>query len=130
MRPRRQPLNERDRDAADDWMRDHSPDPDECSLEDSEDKGNVQSYFFLRCRDSATRDREPTNGAADGNRVSVVVVRVEFRSVLHGQSSIVRDFERSALCLRVARLLFIDHPAGLDGLTLRTRMQKTEKAHL
>ncbi len=53
-KPRRHPLNERDRAAADDWMRDHLPDPDKCSLEDSEEAGSTESYFFLRLRDSAT----------------------------------------------------------------------------
>ncbi len=47
-------MNERDREAADDWMRDHLPDPDEYSLEDSEEQGDTQKYFFLRYRDSAT----------------------------------------------------------------------------
>ncbi len=47
------PWNERDR-AADDWMRHHLPDPDEYSLEDSEEAGSTESYFFLRLRDSAT----------------------------------------------------------------------------
>ncbi len=47
-------MNERDRNAADDWMRDHMPDPDECSLEDSEEAGSTESYSFLRLRDSAT----------------------------------------------------------------------------
>ena len=35
-------------------MRDHPPEPDECSLEDNEEEGSTQSYFFLRYRDSAT----------------------------------------------------------------------------
>ena len=48
------PLNERDRKAADEWIREHLPDPDECSLEDSEEAGSTESYFFLRLRDSAT----------------------------------------------------------------------------
>ena len=30
------------------------PDPDHCSLEDNEEEGDTQSYFFLRHRDSAT----------------------------------------------------------------------------
>ncbi len=47
-------MNERDRAAGDDWMRDHLPDPDECSLEDTEEAGSTGSYFFLRYRDSAT----------------------------------------------------------------------------
>ena len=48
-------MNERDRNAADDWMRDHLPDPDAYSLEDSEEEeGGLQKYFFLRYRDSAT----------------------------------------------------------------------------
>jgi len=47
-------LNEKDRNAADDWIRDNMPDPDEYSLEDNEEEGDTQSYFFLRYRDSAT----------------------------------------------------------------------------
>ena len=48
------PLNERDRKAADDWMRGHLPDPGGHSLEDNEEQGDTQKYFFLRFRDSAT----------------------------------------------------------------------------
>ncbi len=48
------PLNERDRKAADEWIREHLPDPDGYSLEDSEEAGSTESYFFLRYRDSAT----------------------------------------------------------------------------
>ena len=47
-------MNERDRDAADDWMRDHLLDPDEYSLEDNEERRYEQLYFFLRYSDSAT----------------------------------------------------------------------------
>ena len=47
-------MNERDRAAADDWVRDHLPDPDEYSLEDTEEAGSTESYFFLRFCDSAT----------------------------------------------------------------------------
>ena len=47
-------MNERDREAADDWMQDHIPDPAEYSLEDNEEEGGTQSYFFLRLHDSAT----------------------------------------------------------------------------
>ena len=49
-------MKERDRDAADDWMRDHLPDPDDFSLEDNEERrsSNEQLYFFLRYSDSAT----------------------------------------------------------------------------
>ncbi len=47
-------MNERDKAAADDWMRGHLPDPDECSLEDSEEVGSTECYFFLRLCDSAT----------------------------------------------------------------------------
>jgi len=47
-------MNERDRDAADDWTRDHLPDPDEFSLEDNEERRREQRYFFLRYCDSAT----------------------------------------------------------------------------
>ena len=45
---------ERDREAADDWMRDHLPDAAEYSLEDSEEAGSTEIYFFLRHQDSAT----------------------------------------------------------------------------
>ena len=48
------PLNERDRAAADDWIRNNMPDPAECSFEDTEEAGSTDSYFFLRYRDSAT----------------------------------------------------------------------------
>ncbi len=47
-------MNEKDRNAADDWIRDNMPDPAECSLDDNEEQGDTQSYFFLRYRDSAT----------------------------------------------------------------------------
>ena len=47
-------LKENDREAADDWIRDHMPDPAEYSLEDSEEAGSTESYYFLRHRDSAT----------------------------------------------------------------------------
>ena len=47
-------MNEQDRQAADDWMRSDLPDPNECSLEDNEEQGDTQSYFFLRLRDSAS----------------------------------------------------------------------------
>ena len=47
-------MNEEDRNAADDWIRDNMPDLDQYSLEDSEEQGETQSYFFLRYRDSAT----------------------------------------------------------------------------
>ncbi len=35
-------------------MRDHMPDPNEYPLEDSEETGSTECYFFLRYRDSAT----------------------------------------------------------------------------
>ncbi len=41
-------MNERDRDAADDWMRDHMPDPDEFSLEDNEERSNVAKFVMWR----------------------------------------------------------------------------------
>ena len=47
-------MNERDKETADDWMREHIPGPDEYSLEDDKEEGNTQKYFFLRYRDSAT----------------------------------------------------------------------------
>ena len=48
------PLYERDREAADDWMRDHLPDPEQFGWQDNEEEGDTQSYFFLRYRDAAT----------------------------------------------------------------------------
>ena len=54
MRPSGYPLNERDREAADDWMWEQVPDPAEYSFEDTEGVGSTESYFFLRYRDSAT----------------------------------------------------------------------------
>ena len=47
-------MNERDRKAADDWMREHLPDRADYSFEDNEEEEAKQSYFFLRYRDSAT----------------------------------------------------------------------------
>ncbi len=47
-------MNEKNRASADDWMRDHMPDPEQYSVEDNEEEGDTQSYFFLRLRDSAT----------------------------------------------------------------------------
>ena len=47
-------MNERDRAAADDWIREHMPDPAEYSFEDTEEAGVTESYFLLRHRDSAT----------------------------------------------------------------------------
>ncbi len=47
-------MNERDREAADDWIRDNMPDPAEYSFEDTEEAGSTESYFFPRYRDSAT----------------------------------------------------------------------------
>ena len=49
-------MNERDTEAADDWIRDHMPDPDHFSFEDNEEEGDTQKYFFLRFFDSAFRD--------------------------------------------------------------------------
>ena len=46
-------MNDRDTGAADDWIRDHMPDPDHFSFEDNEEE-DTQKYFFLRYRDSAT----------------------------------------------------------------------------
>ena len=46
-------MNDRDRDAADDWMREHMPDPDQFSLEDNDERGCELRYYFLRNRDSA-----------------------------------------------------------------------------
>ena len=65
-------MNEEDRNAADDWIRDNMPDPAECSLEDNEEEGDTQSYFFLRYRDSA---------------IVVYKVAVKDGKVYHGQSS-------------------------------------------
>ena len=59
-------------------MREHLPDPDECSLEDSEEQGDTQSYFFLRYRDSATVVYKV---AAKGGKITSV--RLE---VYHGES--------------------------------------------
>ena len=47
-------MDERDTEAADDWMRDHMPDPDHFSFEDNEEEGDTQKYFFLRYRDRAS----------------------------------------------------------------------------
>jgi hypothetical protein len=46
-------MNDRDRDAADDWMWEHIPGPDEFSLEDNDERGCEPWFHFLRGRDSA-----------------------------------------------------------------------------
>ena len=65
-------MNEKDREAADDWIRDNMPDPAECSFEDTEEAGSTESYFFLRYRDSAT---VVYRIAVKGGKVSSVVNR-------------------------------------------------------
>ena len=72
-------MNEKDREAADDWMRDHLPDPDEFSLEDSEEAGSTESYFFLRLHDSASVVYKVA--VKDGIVTSVL------QEVYHGESS-------------------------------------------
>jgi hypothetical protein len=59
-------------------MRSHLPDPDEYSLEDNEEEGDTQKYFFLRLRDSAT---VVYNVAVKDGKVTSV--RLE---VYHGES--------------------------------------------
>ena len=71
-------MTERDRNAADDWIREHLPDPDECSLEDNEEQGDTQSYFFLRHRDSASVVYKVA--VKDGTVTSVL------QEVYHGES--------------------------------------------
>ena len=46
-------MKDRDRDAADDWMREHMPSEEECSLEDNDERGCEQRFYFLRGRDNA-----------------------------------------------------------------------------
>ncbi len=43
----------RDRDAADDSMREHIPSEDECSLEHNDERRCEQQFCILRSRDSA-----------------------------------------------------------------------------
>ena len=40
-------MDENRRNAADDWIHDNMPDPDEYSLEDNEEEEDTQSYLFL-----------------------------------------------------------------------------------
>ncbi len=46
-------MKERNRDAADDWMREHMPSEGECSLEDNDERGCERRYYVLRSRDGA-----------------------------------------------------------------------------
>ena len=46
-------MKDRDRDTADDWMRDHMPSEYEFSLEDNDERGCEQWLYFLRSRDGA-----------------------------------------------------------------------------
>ena len=82
-------MNERDREAADDWMRDHLPDAEDCSLEDSEEAGSTENYFFLRLRDSATVVYKV---AVKDGKVSSVL-----QEVYHGESSQEEPDERKWL---------------------------------
>ncbi len=59
-------MNERDITAADDWMRDHLPDAAEYSLEDSEEAGSTESYFFLRVLPGRLQNSQHT--VVDGAR--------------------------------------------------------------
>ncbi len=68
-------MNERNRNTADDWMRDHLPDPDEYSLEENEEAGDTQKYFFLRYRDSATVVYKVT--VEDGRRANGFTVALK-----------------------------------------------------
>ena len=82
-------MEERNRVAADDWMRDHLPDAAECSLEDNEEQGGTQSYFFLRHRDSATVVYKVA--VFDGKVTSVL------QEVYHGEGSQEEPDERQWL---------------------------------
>ncbi len=82
-------MNEKDRNAADDWMRSHLPDPDEYSLEDGEEAGRTESYFFLRHRDSATVVYKVA--VKDGKVTSVL------QEVYHGEGSQEEPDERKWL---------------------------------
>ena len=46
-------MKDRDRDTADDWMREHMPSEDEYSLEDNDERGCEERFYFLRGQDSA-----------------------------------------------------------------------------
>ena len=72
-------MNEKDRNAADDWIRDNMPDPEEYSFEDNEEEGSLQKYFFLRHRDSATVVYKVA--VKDGEVTSVL------QEVYHGEGS-------------------------------------------
>ena len=62
-------MNDRDRDAAGDWMRERMPSEDEFSLEDNDERGCEQRYYFLRGRDSAMcRLPDPGQGWSGGVR--------------------------------------------------------------
>ena len=82
-------MNERDRAAADDWIRDNVPDPEEYSFEDTEEACSTESYFFLRYRDSATIVYEV---AVKDGKVSSVL-----QEVYHGEGSEEEPDERQWL---------------------------------
>ncbi len=82
-------MNERDREATDDWMRAHLPDAAEYSLEDSEEAGSTECYFFLRLRDSATVVYKVA--VKDGKVTSVL------QEIYHGEGSQEEPDERQWL---------------------------------
>ena len=55
-------MKDRDRDAADDWMKDYLPDPDEYSLEDNEERRYEQRFFFPRDSDDRGSPLRTRNG--------------------------------------------------------------------
>ncbi len=88
-------MNEKDRNAADDWIRDNMPDPAEYSFEDSEEAGSTESYFFLRHKDSAT---VVFKVAVKDGKVSSVL-----QEVYHGEGSQEEPDEQRWLVKRMAR---------------------------
>ncbi len=102
------PLNERDREAADEWTRDHLPDPDECSLEDNEEQGDTQSYFFLRYRDSATVVY--TVAVTDGRRMDGFAVVLKSDPAVRQTGASVAQLDLSAAFRRLEEV--ITSPAG------------------
>ena len=72
-------MDEQDTEIADDWMREHMPDPDHFSFEDAEGEGSTEKYFFLRLRDSASVVYKV---AVKDGKVSSVL-----SEVYHGESS-------------------------------------------
>ena len=101
-------MNERERNAADDWIPDNMPDPEEYSFEDTEEAGSAEHYFFLRYRDSATVVYKVV--VTDGRRMDGFAVVLKSDPALRQTEASVAQLDLSAAFRRLEEV--IPSPAG------------------